>query len=216
KEHLQPYNSEYDVIGAGDIPVTNGEKVRMMSVEEVKKFIGLFATAASNAVHRAGFDGVEIHGANGHFVNQFIEDVSNNRTDEYGESVENRRAEDIPEVESLESRLGLHPTLAYLHVTEPRVSSIGDQEVLEGESNDFIRRIWSPRPLIFAGGYKRQDALESAQEEGMLIAFGRHFISNPDLPIRLEKDLPLTKYDRSKFYIVGDTSGQGYTDYRFA
>ncbi|KAI3619954.1 hypothetical protein WG66_002788 [Moniliophthora roreri] len=251
KEHLQSYNPKYDVVGAGDIPVTNGEKVRMLSVEEVKKFIGLFVTAASNAVHRAGFDGVEIHGANGHFVNQFIEDVSNNRTDEYGGSIENRsrfvlevvdavskaigeqrtslrlspwsrdwdaRMEDpIPTYSYLISQLkSLHPNLAYLHAVEPRVSGIGDQEVLEGESNDFVRRIWLPRPLISAGGYKRQDALETAQEEGMLIAFGRHFISNPDLPVRLEKNLPLTKYDRSKFYVVGDASGQGYTDYRFA
>jgi len=61
-----------------------------MTVGEIKEFIQLFATAASNAVYKAGFDGVEIHSANGYLVDQFLQDVSNNRTDEYGGSVENR------------------------------------------------------------------------------------------------------------------------------
>lgn len=61
-----------------------------MTIEEIQEFVQLYATAASNAVHKAGFDGVEIHGANGYLVDQFIQDVSNDRTDDYGGSVENR------------------------------------------------------------------------------------------------------------------------------
>ena len=57
---------------------------------EIKEYVELFAQAASNAVHGAGFDGVEIHGANGYLVDQFIQDTSNQRTDEYGGSIENR------------------------------------------------------------------------------------------------------------------------------
>lgn len=61
-----------------------------MTVAEIKEFVQLYAVAASNAVHKAGFDGVEIHGANGYLPDQFLQDVSNNRTDDYGGSVENR------------------------------------------------------------------------------------------------------------------------------
>jgi NADPH2 dehydrogenase len=63
---------------------------RPMTSAEVKEFTQLYATAASNAVHRAGFDGVEIHGANGYLIDQFLQDMTNDRTDEYGGSVENR------------------------------------------------------------------------------------------------------------------------------
>ena len=61
-----------------------------MTVAEIEEFAQLYATAASNAVFKAGFDGVEIHGANGYLVDQFLQDVSNDRTDEYGGSVEGR------------------------------------------------------------------------------------------------------------------------------
>ena len=57
---------------------------------EVQEFVQMHATAASNAVHLAGFDGVEIHGANGYLIDQFIQDVCNKRTDQYGGSIENR------------------------------------------------------------------------------------------------------------------------------
>lgn len=62
---------------------------REATVAEIKEYVQLYATAASNAI-KAGFDGVELHGANGYFIDQFLQDVSNQRTDEYGGSVENR------------------------------------------------------------------------------------------------------------------------------
>ena len=64
--------------------------LRELTATEIKEYVTLYAQAAKNAVHKAGFDGVEIHGANGYLIDQFIQDVSNQRTDEYGGSVEAR------------------------------------------------------------------------------------------------------------------------------
>lgn len=72
-----------------------------------------------------------------------------------------------------------HPTLAYLHVVEPRIGGDGDAGAKWNHgSNDFIRAAWGSRPLISAGGYSRETALETSEEKGGLIAFGRFYISN--------------------------------------
>ncbi|KAE9410237.1 NADH:flavin oxidoreductase/NADH oxidase [Gymnopus androsaceus JB14] len=254
---LQAHDPSFDVVGAGDIPdpaggFFPGTIPRPLTKAEIDEYVETFSVAASNAVHKAGFDGVELHGANGHLIEQFLRDTSNNRTDEYGGSIENRArflleitervskavgeektavrispwlnerdlAMDDPiptfsyAVTELKSRF---PKLAYLHAIEPRVSIAGDvREVKENESNDFLKAIWSPRPLILAGGFVRDNAIEAAGTEGVLIAYGRHYIANPDLPYRLKYNIPLNKYDRSTFYIPGDASGRGYTDYSFA
>lgn len=85
-------NASNEYTAASTIQLTgHGDAVpRALTVEEIQEFVALYATAASNAVHKAGFDGVEIHGANGYLVDQFLQDVSNNRTDNYGGSIENR------------------------------------------------------------------------------------------------------------------------------
>jgi NADPH2 dehydrogenase len=101
---------DYDVIGAS--PIAHNKDAappREMTKEEIKEFVGLYATAAKNAME-AGFDGVEIHGANGYLVDQFLQDVSNNRTDEYGGSIENR------------SRFGLE-------VTKAVIDAVGKEKV---------------------------------------------------------------------------------------
>ncbi|PMD41767.1 NADPH dehydrogenase [Hyaloscypha variabilis F] len=77
------------VVGASDIPFEGGATPTPLTETEIKEYIGLYAQAAKNAV-AAGFDGVEIHGANGYLIDQFLQDVSNNRTDAWGGSVENR------------------------------------------------------------------------------------------------------------------------------
>jgi len=97
------------------------------------------------------------------------------------------------------------PNLAYIHVTE---------SASEDESNDFIREIWSPHPLITASGYTREKALAAAEQNGDLIAFGRDFIANPDLPLRLKANVSLNIQDPSTFYAI--MSAKGYTDYPFA
>ncbi|KAK7007400.1 putative inactive dehydrogenase EasA [Favolaschia claudopus] len=180
-------------------------------------------TSAKNAIE-AGFDGVEIHGANGYLVHQFLHDEVNNRTDEYGGSVENRAhmamRDPIPTFSYIISQLAQrHPDLAYLHLVEPRIVGAFTREegtVGSHESNDELRAIWAPRRLIRAGGFTRQKALETAEEGDDLIAFGRYFSSNPDLVTRIEKDIPFKPYDRPTFYLAGDSTSRGYTDHLFA
>ena len=80
-----------DLISSSDIPMSdNSPAPRPLTEEEIQDFIKDYATAAKNAVEGAGFDGVEVHGANGYLVDQFSQDVSNKRTDRWGGSVENR------------------------------------------------------------------------------------------------------------------------------
>ncbi|KAI0742943.1 NADH:flavin oxidoreductase/NADH oxidase [Daedaleopsis nitida] len=107
-----------------------------------------------------------------------------------------------------------YPDLAYLHVVEPGLSGSEDIDARNGESNDFLRKLWRPRPLISAGRYTRESAMQRADETGELIAFGRRFISNPDLPLRLRKNLPLVAWSRSTYYVPEQP--RGYTDYAFA
>lgn len=106
-----------------------------------------------------------------------------------------------------------HSDLSYLHVVEPRISGGGDAEGgSDKESNDFVHALWSPRPLIVAGNYRRDSALQAAQKGNVLIGVGRYFISNPDLPKRWMVGAELTPYDRSTFYTKGS---KGYTDWPF-
>ncbi|TFK62756.1 NADH:flavin oxidoreductase/NADH oxidase, partial [Pluteus cervinus] len=111
------------------------------------------------------------------------------------------------------------PKLAYLHVVEPRIAGTETIKVeVPNESNDFLRKIWSPGVVISAGGYTRESAIRTTEEKGDVIGFGRYFISNPDLPTRIQKDIPWTKYDRQTFYTPGEsqTTAVGYLDYPFA
>ncbi|KAJ3764415.1 hypothetical protein EV360DRAFT_31639 [Lentinula raphanica] len=241
---LKSYDTTYDIFGAGDIPMAGGENTRKMSIEEIQASIEQFAQAAANAVQRGGFDGIELHGANGFLIDQFIQDVSNNRTDEYGGSIENRARYALEVVDAVarvvgenktairlspwnkEQDMGMkdpiptftyiisqlkekHPDLAYLHLIQSR--ALDDPK----ESNETFFDAWLPRPLVVADGFTRDTALKLAEREGLLVAFGRQFISNPDLPLRLKANIGLSRYDRDTFY-GGDESGKGYTDYSFA
>jgi NADPH2 dehydrogenase len=128
----------------------------------------------------------------------------------------------------------LYPDLLYLHVVEPRISGgdvVNHPYDTSRDSNDFIRDIWAPKPLISAGGYDRETAAKAAEQEGELIAFGRHFLANvcsylaspvlslsdllkqPDLPDKLKRNSALNPYNRDTFYTPGEV---GYNDYPFA
>ncbi|KAF9444072.1 NADH:flavin oxidoreductase/NADH oxidase [Macrolepiota fuliginosa MF-IS2] len=255
---LKADDATLTVVGPSPIPTNSkGASVpRELTIPEIKEYVQLYATAARNAIHEAHFDGVEIHCANGYLVDQFLQDVSNKRQDDYGGSVERRsrfgleviRAvvgavgtaekvgirlspwspfgsmgmdDPLPQFDHFVSTLKSEfPDLAYIHVIEPRVAGDKDHDTQTNKrhaANDFLRNIWAPKPYISTGGYDRADAIRQADErENELVAFGRIFISNPDLPMRLEKDIPLTPYNRKTFYLSGDTSGKGYTDYPFA
>ncbi|KAL6302062.1 hypothetical protein BKA93DRAFT_737579 [Sparassis latifolia] len=226
---------------------------RPLTLSEIQEYIEMYATAASNAVHRAGFDGVELQGANGYLVDQFLQDVSNARTDAYGGSVENRcrfaletigaivhavgarktalrvspwnkfsdmgMEDPVPTFTHLVQRLAdAYPDLAYLHHIVHRGAQNNSLSCVERssppQSNDFLRSLWAPRPLISAGRYTRETALATAERTGELIAFGSLFIANPDLPLRLQRNIPLAQPDRTTFY--APASARGYIDYPFA
>ncbi|KAL1903155.1 hypothetical protein Sste5346_000439 [Sporothrix stenoceras] len=244
------------VLSASDVPVGPDSPVpRPLAEDEIQTCIKDYRQAAINAIE-AGFDGVELHGANGYLLDQFTQDVSNKRTDEWGGSVEKRsrfgvavatavadaigadrvgyrvspwsrhhgmRMEDpVPQFTDLVTRL--KPLgLAYLHVIEGRVQANADLPAhIVAEPVDFVVDIWgTTSPVIFAGGYNAQTARERVDSEQKkveggktreaLVAFGRTFVSNPDLPRRVQEWLPVVRYNRDLFYEV--ESPNGYTDY---
>jgi N-ethylmaleimide reductase len=219
---------------------------RALLLEEIPSVVEEFRHGAKLA-KSAGFDGVEIHGANGYLPDQFLQDGTNKRTDAYGGSIENR-ARFLVEITSAVTsvwgagRVGvrLSPSssygsmhdsnseatfgyaakaldmlgLAYLHIVEPRIK--GD-ETLDAHAPpvavQYLRTLFSG-PIITAGGFQRDSAEQLlSQGHADMVAFGRAFIANPDLPRRLQENLPLNAYDRDTFY--GGDAG-GYTDYPFA
>jgi N-ethylmaleimide reductase len=221
------------------------ETPRALETGEISDVIEGFRQGARNA-QQCGFDGVEIHGANGYLIEQFLQSHTNLRTDRYGGSIANRarflmeitqavievwgadrvgvrlspygvangsgEADPMPlythVIQSLD-RLGL----AYLHFIEPRSSGAGRAEVNHQNVPSamvLFRPIWRG-VLITAGGFTGETA-EAAIAAGHAdaIAFGRIFISNPDLPQRLQHGYPLTPYNRATFY---GGEAVGYTDY---
>ena len=221
------------------------ETPRALETHEIAGVIDSFRQGAANAL-KAGFDGVEIHGANGYLIEQFLQSHTNLRTDPYGGSIANR-ARLLLEITQAAievwgaNRVGVRLSpygiangsgeadpmplyshviasldtlgLAYLHFIEPRSSGAGRAEVNHQNvpsAMALFRPIWRG-VLISAGGFTGESA-EAAVAGGQAeaIAFGRIFISNPDLPRRLSHGFPLTPYNRATFY-GGEEAG--YTDY---
>ena len=221
------------------------ETPRALTTEEIPSLIADYKKAAENA-QLAGFDGVEVHGANGYLLDQFLQDGTNKRTDSYGGSVENRARLLLEVVDQVVSvwgkdrvsvRLSPYGTfndmsdsnpvalftyvlgkldergIGFVHLIEPRSSSAGgnDKAVVDAPCTAKIFREAYKGVIVSAGGYTRDEALATvAQGQADAVAFGRLYISNPDLRERLEKNVPLNKYDRSTFYGGGE---KGYTDY---
>lgn len=219
---------------------------RALSTAEVKDIVQLYAQAARNAL-AAGFDGVELHCANGYLVNQFISAHSNQRTDEYGGSLANRLrflqevTEAVAEVAGRE-RVGVRfaPLFAstdeervYLGLVEdaPHDTYLEAVKVLERIGIAYLSLAeadWDDAPelpddfrrdvrqafsgcILYAGGYTVERGLRVVEAGwGDLIAFGRPFIANPDLPARIAHQWPLNALDASTMY--GGTE-VGYTDY---
>jgi N-ethylmaleimide reductase len=187
------------------------ETPRALETNEISGVVDGFRQAARNA-REAGFDGVEIHGANGYLIEQFLQSHTNLRTDRYGGSITNRARflmEIYTHVVQALDPLGL----AYLHFIEPRSSGAGRAEVNHQNVPSammLFRPIWSG-VLISAGGFTGE-AADAAIAAGHAdaIAFGRIFISNPDLPRRLRHGFPMTPYNRATFYGGEEI---GYTDY---
>jgi len=104
---LEEEGQEY--VSASAIPLKGGPTPRPLTIEEIEEYKNLYGQAAENAI-TAGFDGVEIHGANGYLVDQFLQDVSNNRTDAYGGSIENRARFPLKVVQAIADRIGAERT----------------------------------------------------------------------------------------------------------
>jgi N-ethylmaleimide reductase len=221
------------------------ETPRALETNEVSGVVESFRQGARNAME-AGFDGVEIHGANGYLVEQFLQSHTNLRTDQYGGSIANRArflmevTQAIVDVRGAD-RVGVRLTpygiangsgeadpmplythvvqslnsfgLAYLHFIEPRSSGAGRAEVNHQNvpsAMALFRPVWNG-VLISAGGFTGESANAAiASGQADAIAFGRIFISNPDLPRRLAHGFPITPYNRATFY-GGEEAG--YTDY---
>lgn len=212
---------------------------RALSIDEIKSVIGEFHQAALNA-DKAGFDGVELHAANGYLVNQFIDSESNNRTDEYGGSLANRLRFLDEVVATLVDALGadrvgvrLAPlttlngtvdadpettyvaaakvlnkhNIAYLHIAE------ADWEDAPDMPQDFKQQLRDAFSgcIIYAGKYTTERA-KAALDSGVadLIAFGRPFVANPDLPARIANNQPWTTHDPDTLFGGAE---KGLTDY---
>jgi len=221
------------------------EAPHALETSEIPGVIDAYRQAARNAL-KAGFDGVEIHGANGYLIEQFLQSHTDLRTDQYGGSIENRvrflievtqAAIEVWGADRVGVRLSpygvangsgepdpmplyshaiksLDPLgLAYLHFVEPRSSGAGRAEVNHQNvpaAMVLFRPMWSSK-LITAGGFTGETADAAiAAGHADAIAFGRIFISNPDLPQRLQRGFPLTPYNRATFYGGEEI---GYTDY---
>ncbi|KAL4938713.1 hypothetical protein BDV06DRAFT_231564 [Aspergillus oleicola] len=248
-----------DIVAPSAISIPHAERPgaptpRAMSLEEIKQTVEDFVIASKNAMS-AGFDGVEIHGSNGYLLDQFLQDTSNHRNDEYGGTIANRSRllhEVLTQVSSAigPDRVGLRLSpwslfqgmrmadpipqfadiidkasaldLAFLHLVESRMSGASEIERSASdeaiESLDFAYRRWTGSPILVAGGFRLENAQRLVDEQypdkDIVVVFGRHFISNPDLVFRLKENVALAKYDRETFYVANEV--RGYVDYPFS
>jgi N-ethylmaleimide reductase len=221
------------------------ETPRELPRREIAEIVAHYQQGAEQA-RAAGFDGVEIHGANGYLIDQFLQDGSNQRLDEYGGSMENRTRFLFEVVDAVTAvwgreRVGVRLSpfgtyndvsdrnpialfsqairgldergIAYLHLIEPRSSKASEtDEVASGapDAAGHFRGLFR-NTLITAGGHSPESAAAAiAASRADAVAFGRWYISNPDLVERIRSGAPLNPYDRSTFY-GGDAAG--YTDY---
>ncbi len=206
---------------------------RALELAEIPGIVEAFRKAAMNA-QMAGFDGVELHGANGYILDQFLQDASNQRTDEYGGSIENRARLMLEATDAVISVWG--PEYVGMHLA-PRMDlySMGDSDRLGTFS--YVARELGDRGIAFIFGreHKAEDWIgpqlkaafggvyianeaftkETAQAaldagEADAIAWGKAFIANPDLVERLAKNTPLNELNMETLYTPDE---RGYTDY---
>lgn len=225
--------------GAGVGGMIQHSRPQELTAEGIAAIVDEFAQAARNALE-AGFDGVELHAANGYLISQFIDSQSNRRTDKYGGSLRNRlrfMQEVVQAVANVAGpgRVGVRfsplttlqgsiddtPQATYLAASK-LLNDMGiayihiaeadwdDAPVMAPAFKEALRMLFAGT-LIYSGHYNRERAVQ-AIESGWadLIGFGRPFIANPDLPYRLEFDHPLTQGNQSTYFGGG---AAGYTDY---
>jgi 2,4-dienoyl-CoA reductase-like NADH-dependent reductase (Old Yellow Enzyme family) len=206
---------------------------RALERAEIPGVVAAFKLGAENAL-RAGFDGVEIHGANGYLLDQFLQDSTNRRTDDYGGSIENRARLMLEVTDAVAAvwgakRVGMHlaprgdlysmgdsdPAATFGYVAEQLgrrgIAFIAAREsVGPGRLGPELKRQFGG--IYFANeGFSFETANQTiAAGEADAVAFGKLFIANPDLPKRFALGVPLNTPDASTFYGSGP---RGYTDY---
>jgi 2,4-dienoyl-CoA reductase-like NADH-dependent reductase (Old Yellow Enzyme family) len=206
---------------------------RALGREEIPGIIADFRHGADNA-QKAGFDGVEVHGANGYLLDQFLQDGSNRRTDDYGGPIEQRARLHLEVTDAVISvwgadRVGMHlaprcdnqgmgdsnpaATFGYLarELGRRRIAFICARESLDAP------RLGPELKRAFGGVYIANQGINPAQAQSLLdageadaVAWGKLFIANPDLPRRLRLAAPINAPIPETFYGSGP---QGYTDY---
>lgn len=214
-------------------PVTEFETPRALRTEEVRAVVEQFRRGAQNA-QGAGFDGVELHGANGYLLDQFLQDGTNQRMDEYGGPVENRARLMLECADGAISVFGPGRVGMHLAPHSP-AHDISDSDAINtftyvikelgrrGLGFITVRDPVGPKHLgallknAFGGvvvtneGYTRETAEEVLQRgEADAVAFGKLFIANPDLPRRFAENAPLNAPEPETFYSEG---AEGYVDY---
>jgi N-ethylmaleimide reductase len=212
---------------------------REMTKTDIKNVVGEYRQAALNAIE-AGFDGIELHAANGYLINQFIDSEANNRSDEYGGCIENRLrfldevvasmvdaigAErvgvrlapftslngtvDATPVETYTAAAALLDThnIVYLHIAEVDWDDAPDTPA---SFKQALRTVYKG-VLIYAGRYNTEKAQRAVvQGDADMVAFGRPFVANPDLPMRLEKGYALATHNAETLFGGAE---KGLTDY---
>ncbi|SFM51915.1 alkene reductase [Nitrosomonas communis] len=237
----QPVAPSPIAISDGDVSTPEGKKPYVMPRElrddELPGIIAGFKKAAENA-KSAGFDGIEIHGANGYLLDEFLRDGSNQRSGSYGGSLENRARLTLEVLEAVSlvwgsERVGLRisPLNSYNSMIDSdpiglsiwlasRLSEFhlaylhvirGD--LLQQQSGDIMTPIRKHYRGVLIGnmGYTAEEAGKEINEGKIdVVAFGTSFLANPDLPARIKTNAPLNQPDPATFYTPGP---QGYTDY---
>jgi N-ethylmaleimide reductase len=218
---------------------TDISEPRALALEEIPNIIEDFRRGAANAL-QAGFDGVEIHGANGYLLDQFAKDGANKRSDAYGGSIENRAKLMLEVSRVVASEAGAERTgIRISPVTPSNDISDSDPQALFDHIVDRLNALklvylhvvegatGGPRDIApfdyaslrkrFSGAYMANNGYDAelankvlAADEADLIAFGKLYIANPDLAERLKRGTPLNTPDKATFYGGG---AKGYTDY---
>ncbi len=202
-----------------------------MSAKDIEQAIAEFTNAAKLAVTLAGFDGVEIHGANGYLIDQFLNPASNKRGDSYGKNrmefalqVAKSVAQEIgPEKTGF--RISPYGTFNYMEPFEgtdefyaelaKQLSALGLVYIHvidhgKGDVKRLVRQNFKGTYILSQGYDVGRAEADLAEGKGDLVAFGKAFISNPDYVERAKKQIPLDKWDANTFYTPGE---EGYTTY---
>tara|TARA_R110001599_G_scaffold64023_1_gene178373 strand:- start:75718 stop:76788 length:1071 start_codon:yes stop_codon:yes gene_type:complete len=206
---------------------------RALELDEIPGIVAAYRKGAENA-KRAGFDGVEVHGANGYLLDQFLQDGSNKRTDAYGGSIENRARLMLEVTDACidvwgASRVGMHLSprgdLHTMGDSDPAAifgylaQELGKRGIAFVCARESVgeNRLGPQLKKAFGGVYIANEKMTSEMAKQVVIkgeadavAFGQLFIANPDLPRRLQLEAPLNEPRPSTFY---SPSAEGYTDY---